>query len=467
MEALNTLVSTIGSFAWGPIMIVFLVGTGIWLTIGTRVVQFRKLFYAFKLLVSKDHVGEGDITPFQALMTSLSATIGTGNIAGVATAIASGGPGAVFWMWVTGAIGGSVKFGEALLAVRYRITNKNNEQSGGPMYYIKRGMNERYGGNWAWLGWAFAFFGFVASFGIGNMVQSNSVAAALQNSTIGIPELWTGLILAVATALVIIGGIKSIARVTAKVVPIMAITYIIGSLIVIFARSEMIPHAFDLIFANAFSAKAVGGGLIGTVIRFGVARGVFSNEAGLGSAPIAHAASKIEDPVIQGIIASLGSFIDTLIVCSMTAMVILVSGLLSFTDAGLMTITDKLSGAALTSTAFSQTIPGLGAFVVTFGLIFFAFSTILGWYYYGSKCLEYIAGLKAVAVYKWVWVLLVFVGATVPLNFVWNLSDAFNGLMAIPNLIGLISLSPIIFSMLKNYENRESATAVEKAVVTD
>lgn len=458
MDAINSLVGTIGSFAWGPIMIVFLVGTGVLLTIGTRVVQFRKLIYAFKLLVSKEHSGEGDITPFQALMTSLSATIGTGNIAGVATAIAAGGPGAIFWMWITGAIGGSTKFGEAVLAVKYRTTNEKGEQSGGPMYYIKNGMNDKYGGSWGWLGWAFAFFGFVASFGIGNMVQSNSVAAAIEKS-FGLSPYITGGIIAVATALVIIGGIKSIAKVTSKIVPAMAAIYVVGCLIVLTAKASMIPEAFSMIFSNAFTGTAVGGGLIGTVVRFGVARGVFSNEAGLGSAPIAHAASQIKDPVVQGIIASLGSFIDTLIVCTMTALVILVSGLISFNEAGLMSITDKLSGAALTSTAFNQAMPGLGGFIVTFGLIFFAFSTILGWYYYGSKCLEYIAGVKAVEIYKWIWVVLVFVGAAVPLNFVWNISDTFNGLMAIPNLIALIALSPMIFAMLKTYEQGQKEKA--------
>ena len=311
----------------------------------TRVVQFRKLITAFKMLFSKEHTGDGDITPFQALMTSLSATIGTGNIAGVATAIAAGGPGAVFWMWVTGAFGGSVKFGEAVLAVKYRITNEKGEQSGGPMYYIKHGMKEKFGGNWAWLGWLFALFGFVASFGIGNMVQSNSVASALASS-LSIPTWITGVVLAIATGAVVIGGIKSIAGVTSKIVPIMAVAYVAGSLVVLFVKASMIPEAFSMIFSNAFSGTAVGGGFLGTVVRFGVARGVFSNEAGLGSAPIAHAASKIKDPVVQGIIASLGSFIDTLIVCTMTALVILVSGLISFNDAGLMSITDGLSGAA-------------------------------------------------------------------------------------------------------------------------
>ena len=352
---------------------------------------------------------------------------------------------------MTGAFGGAVKFGEAVLAVKYRITNENGEQSGGPMYYIKLGMKEKFGGNWGWLGWCFALFGFIASFGIGNMVQSNSVASAM-NSFLNIPFWVTGIIIAIATAMVIIGGIKNIAKVTSKIVPIMAVFYVLGSIIVLIAKADLIPQAFSLIFSNAFSGTAVGGGLVGTVIRYGVARGVFSNEAGLGSAPIAHAASKIEDPTTQGIIASLGSFIDTLIVCTMTALVILVSGLISFNTDGLMSVSNGLSGAALTSGAYAASLPGVGQFIVSIGLIFFAFSTILGWYYYGSKCLEYIAGVKAVELYKWVWVVLVFVGATVPLNFVWNLSDAFNGLMAIPNLIALLALCPVIVSLLKAYE---------------
>lgn len=455
MEALNALIGKVGSFAWGPIMIVFLVGTGVVLTFGTRVVQFRKLGHAFKLLFSKEHVGEGDITPFQALMTSLSATIGTGNIAGVATAIAMGGPGAVFWMWVTAAVGGSTKFGEALLAVKYRTTNEDGEKSGGPMYYIKNGMKEQYGGNWAWLGWAFAFFGVVASFGIGNMVQSNSVADAL-SSTFSIPPMVSGIVIAVATALVIIGGIKSIAKVTSKIVPVMAVLFVGASLVVLFAKAAAIPAAFAMIFDNAFSGAAVGGGLVGTVIRFGVARGVFSNEAGLGSAPIAHAASKNENPYTQGLIGSLGSFIDTLIICTMTALVILVSGIVSIDGGtGLMKIAGDLSGAALTSAAFEQSMPGIGGYIVSVGIIFFAFSTIIGWFYYGSKCLEYIAGVKAVRYYKWAWVVLVFVGSTLKLSLVWNLSDTFNGLMAIPNLIALLALSPVIFKMTKEGDKEQ------------
>jgi len=436
-------------------MIFFLVGTGVVLSSGTLFVQFRKLGYAFKLLFSKEHVGEGDITPFQALMTSLAATIGTGNIAGVAGAIAAGGPGAVFWMWVTAAFGGATKYGEALLAIKYRITNEKGEKSGGPMYYIKLGMAERYGGNWAWLGWLFAFFGTVAAFGIGNMVQANSVAQSISVS-IGLSPTITGVIIAIATALVIFGGIQSIGKVTEKIVPAMAVIYVLGALAILFKNFDMIPTAFAMIFGNAFSAKAVGGGLFGTVIRFGVARGVFSNEAGLGSAPIAHAASQNNDPVRQGIIGSLGSFLDTLVVCTMTALVILVSGLVTIdATSGLMSIQDGLSGAALTTTAFENAFPGFGGLVVSFGLIFFAFSTILGWYYYGSKCFEYIAGVKAITIYKVVWIGLVFFGAIYKVGFVWNLSDTFNGLMAIPNLIALLALSPLIFSMTKDYEKEQ------------
>ncbi len=499
MEALKDLIGQINSFAWGGFMIFLLVGTGIVLTFGTKIVQFRRLGYAFKLLFSKEHAGDGDITPFQALMTSLAATIGTGNIGGVAAAIAAGGPGAVFWMWVTAAFGGATKYSEALLAIKYRITNVNGEKSGGPMYYIKNGMSERYKKDFSWLGWTFALFGFIASFGIGNMAQANQVAASL-NTSIGLSPVISGIIIAVATGLVVIGGIKSIARVTEKIVPAMAIIYVVGALIILFFKASAIPAAFSMIFTNAFTAKAVGGGLLGTVIRFGVARGVFSNEAGLGSAPIAHAASKNNNPVRQGIIGSLGSFLDTLVVCTMTALVILVSMNVNIGANGEMELmTQKgelvnvieqkqklesleekyklieneeseeaktleeeikenqlLSGSALTTTAFDTAMPGgFGSLIVSFGLIFFAFSTILGWFYYGSKCLEYIAGIKAVEIYKWIWIVLCFVGATSSLDFVLAISDTFNGLMAVPNLIALLALSPVIFAMTREYEDNE------------
>lgn len=452
MEYLDKVVKQLGDFAWGPVMIILLVGTGIILSFGTKFIQFRKLILAFKLLFSKEQKGDGDITPFQALMTSLAATIGTGNIAGVASAIAAGGPGAVFWMWVTAAFGGATKYGEALLAIKYRTTNENGEKSGGPMYYIELGMNEKFGTNWKWLGSLFALFGLFASFGIGNMVQANSIASALQVSA-GVPKYISGIVLSIATFLAVVGGIKHIGKITDKIVPIMAVGYVLGSLFVLFNRFDMIPEAFGMIFSNAFTGKAVGGGLIGTVIRYGVARGVFSNEAGLGSAPIAHAASKNNDPVLQGIIGSLGSFIDTLIICSMTALVILVSGLVTFDNNGLISIKDNLTGAALTTSSFDMVLPG-GAYIVSIGLVFFAFSTILGWYYYGSKCLEYIAGVKAVLVYNWVFISLCFLGSITSIDIVWNLSDAFNGLMAIPNLIALLSLSSIIFSMTKDYDNK-------------
>lgn len=449
MVFFNALIKRLGDFAWGPIMIVLLVGTGIVLSLGTKFIQFRKLGLAFKLLFSKEQKGDGDITPFQALMTSLAATIGTGNIVGVASAIVSGGPGAVFWMWITAAFGGATKYGEALLAIKYRITNENGEKSGGPMYYIELGMHEKFGHNWKWLGWAFALFGLLASFGIGNMVQANSVASAMY--TLGIPKVITGIVISITTALVIVGGIKNIGKVTDKIVPIMAIGYILGSLFVLFNNIPMIPTAFNMIFSNAFTGRAVGGGLIGTVIRFGVARGIFSNEAGLGSAPIAHAASKNNDPVVQGIIGSLGSFIDTLIVCTMTALVILVSGLVTIGNDGLLVVEENLEGAALTASSFNRALPG-GAYIVSIGLVFFAFSTILGWYYYGSKCLEYIAGVRAVTFYKYSFIALCFIGSVTSIDLVWNLSDAFNGLMAIPNLIGLLGLSGLIFTMTKDYD---------------
>lgn len=449
MELFSSIVSRVNSFAWGPVMIIFLVGTGILLSVGTRFVQFRKLGQAFHLLFSKDHAGTGDITPFQALMTSLSATIGTGNIAGVATAIALGGPGAVFWMWMTAAFGGATKFGEAVLAIKYRETNDKGEQSGGPMYYIKNGMKDKFGGDWGWLGWLFAFFGVFASFGIGSMVQSNSVASAL-NTGFAIPPLWTGIILTILTALVIVGGIKSIAKVTSKIVPLMALFFVAGSLAVLVGQGSRIPAAFSMIFSNAFNSSAVTGGLVGTVIRLGVARGVFSNEAGLGSAPIAHAASSNNNPYTQGLIASLGSFIDTLIICTMTALVILVSGLVSIGADGMMTVVDGLNGAALTTRAFDASLPGIGKYLVSLGLIFFAFSTILGWYYYGSKCLEYIAGTKSIVVYKVLFLASALVGTVLKIGIVWDLSDTFNGLMALPNLIALIALSTIIFQTAKD-----------------
>ncbi|MFN2354724.1 MAG: alanine/glycine:cation symporter family protein [Desulfopila sp.] len=444
MDTLLSIISTISGFVWGPVMLILLVGTGVYLTFGTRWRTISKLGYAFKLLMQgrkkEDQKGEGDITPFQSLMTALSATIGTGNIAGVATAIFLGGPGAVFWMWVTALFGMATKYGEAVLAVKYRETMPDGTYVGGPMYYIKNGM----GKNWKWLGFLFALFAAVAAFGIGNMVQSNSVARAVERA-VSIPYWVTGLVLAVMTFAVVIGGIKRIGEVTERLVPFMAAVYVIGALIVIFANIENLGMAFGMIFTDAFTGTAATGGFAGSAIaqamRFGVARGVFSNEAGLGSAPIAHAAARTQDPVRQGIIAGLSPLIDTIFVCTLTALLIIMTGAWQSGE----------TGAELSQMAFNMGLPGLGDFIVGFGLIIFAFSTMLAWCYYGQVSIEYIFGLKGVMPYRFVYVIVIFIGAMVKLDFVWTFADMMNGLMIVPNLIALLVLSPVIFRITKEY----------------
>jgi len=412
-----TVIKSIGNFVWGPTLIVLLVGTGIFLSFMTKFIHFRKIKLSIKLLLSKDIVGNGDITPFQSLMTSLAATIGTGNIAGVASAIASGGPGAVFWMWITAAVGGATKYGESLLALKYRIKNEYGEQSGGPMYYIKLGMNDVYGGNWSFLGFIFALFGCIASFGIGNMVQSNYVAQSIYTS-IGLSPIITGVIVTIAIGLVTLGGVKSIGKVTEKIVPLMITIYILGAFIILIHNYKIVPNSLMLIFA-----------------------------------PIAHAASKNNNPASQGLIGSLAVFIDTFLICTITALVILSSGIVHFDPlTGFMRVSGNLSGAALATTAFDMALPGgIGGFIVSFGMIFFSFSTILGWYYYGSKCFEYIVGIKLVEIYKWIWIVLVFIGAVSSFNLIMNISDIFNGLMAFPNLIALLALSPVIYKTTKEF----------------
>ena len=389
METLNSLLSQLNSFIWGPFMLALLLGVGIYLSIGLKLMPWRKIGHGFTLLFSgQADKDQGEISPFQALMTALSATIGTGNIAGVATAIFLGGPGAIFWMWVTALFGMATKYGEAVLAVKYRETDARGKRVGGPMYYIKNGLGE----NWKWLGFLFALFGTIAAFGIGNMVQSNSVADAL-NSNFNINPKITGVVLAVLVGLVILGGIKRIGEVAGKLVPIMAIAYVAGSLIVIFANFGQIGEAFKLIFTSAFSGTAATGGFAGAAvwaaIRFGVARGVFSNEAGLGSAPIAHAAAQTNDPVRQGMIGMLGTFIDTIIICTMTALVILLTGVW---DSG-------ETGASLSTLAYGQGLSGSN-YIVTFGLVVFAFTTMLGWSYYGERCAEFIFGVKIIIPYR-------------------------------------------------------------------
>ncbi|MDH3609713.1 MAG: sodium:alanine symporter family protein [Gammaproteobacteria bacterium] len=428
---------------WGPIMLALLLGVGIYLTIGLKLMPWRKIGYGFKLLFSgQADKDQGDISPFQALMTALSATIGTGNIAGVATAIFLGGPGAIFWMWITALFGMATKYGEAVLAVKYREVDSRGKRQGGPMYYIKNGL----GDNWKWLGFLFALFGTIAAFGIGNMVQSNSVADALQ-SNFNVNPMITGIVLAILVGLVIIGGVKRIGEVAGKLVPIMAIAYIAGSLLVIFANFGQVGNAFSLIFSSAFNGTAASGGFAGAAvwaaIRFGVARGVFSNEAGLGSAPIAHAAAQTNDPVRQGMIAMLGTFIDTIIICTMTALVIILTG----------AWTSGETGASLSTLAYGQGISG-GNYIVTIGLVIFAFTTLIGWSYYGERCAEFIFGTAIIIPYRIVWVVAVMTGALIKLNFVWLLADVMNGFMAIPNLIALALLSPIIFKVTKDYLNK-------------
>ena len=439
MELLTTLFTKLNGLVWGPAMLVLILGTGLFLTIGLRLVPLRRLGYGFRMLWRGRHSGEeGDITPFNALMTSLSATIGTGNIAGVATAVAVGGPGAVFWMWCTALVGMATKYSEAVLAVRYREVDEEGNHVGGPMYYIKNGL----GDGWKWLGTAFALFGALAGFGIGNMVQANSVADAMQ-SNLGVPFWLTGTLMAVLVFLVLIGGIRRIAQVAGKLVPLMAITYVAGGLVVILANLGAVPGALGLIIEHAFSPAAASGGFAGATVmvavQWGVARGIFSNEAGLGSAPIAHAAARTTDPVRQGTVAMLGTFIDTLVVCTITALVILISG----------QWTSGESGAALSSLAFGTGLPGFGEWVVTFGLMIFAFTTMLGWSVYGERCVEFLLGVKSILPFRLLWVMAIPVGAMVKLSFVWLVADTLNALMAIPNLLALLLLGPVVFQLTR------------------
>lgn len=443
----NEYLSALNSLAWGVPMIALIVGTGIFVSFAMKFVQFRQFFYAWKLISGKfdDPDDEGEVTHFQALSTALSATIGTGNIAGVGTAIALGGPGAVFWMWVTAIFGMGLKYNECLLSLKFRKVSEDGTTAGGPMYYLEYGLKQK------WLGVVFAVFAAVAAFGIGNMVQANSVAEPLLDS-FGIPKLATGLVIMVLTFAVIVGGIKRIGAFASKIVPAMAVFYIIGALIIIFANITDVPAALGTIFRDAFSGSAAAGGFAGAAIaqaiRFGVARGVFSNEAGLGSAPIAHGAAQTKEPVREGLVAMLGPFIDTIVICTMTALAIILTG--AFTQVG--ADGNALTGAVLTKTAFAQGIPFPGGeYIVTIGIVFFAFSTIIGWSYYGDRCINYLFGEKAVMPYRVLFCLAVPLGATVKLQTVWNISDTFNALMAIPNLIGLIFLTPVVIKLSKEY----------------
>ncbi|MDP7239089.1 MAG: sodium:alanine symporter family protein [Candidatus Latescibacteria bacterium] len=440
-ESLLEIVNAISAQVWGPPMLVLLVGTGLYLTFLLKGVQFRAIFHSLYLafVKRKEEGAEGDISHFQALMTALAATVGTGNIAGVATAIASGGPGALFWMWMTGLVGMATKYSEALLAVKYRETDADGRMRGGPMYYIANGLG------WKWLGAVFAVFASIAAFGIGNMTQSNSVAAVLQ-STFDVPTWITGLILMIATALVIIGGIKSIGRVTSIIVPAMIVLYMVAGIAAILINIDTLPAIIELVFTQAFTPTAATGGFAGAMVReavrFGVARGVFSNESGLGSAGIAAAAAQTRDPVTQALVSMTQTFIDTLIVCSITGFVIIGSGMW----------TSGETGAALTASAFSKGLSGeFGAYIVAFGLVLFAYSTVLGWSYYGEKSIVYLFGDKAAMPYRVVFCLFVGIGAVAQLDLVWAISDVMNGLMAVPNLIGLIFLSGVVAAETRRY----------------
>ena len=442
MESLKTLFDTLGGWVWGPYMLVLLVGTGVYLTIRLMGIQFTLLPFALKQAFTpqkktEGETQEGDISHFGALMTALSATIGTGNIAGVATAVVVGGPGAVFWMWITAIFGMATKYGEGVLAVKYRIQNSKGEMSGGPMYYIERGMKQK------WLAILFAGFATIASFGIGSSVQSNSVAQSI-HASFGIEGWITGVVLTVFTAVVILGGIKSISKVSSVIVPFMAVFYVLGGLIIILLNLDALMPALELIFSDAFTGNAVAGGALGTVIRYGVARGVFSNEAGMGSAPIAAAAAKTDHPVRQALVSMTGTFLDTIVVCSITGIVLVMGNMYM----------DGETGAALTTHTFNKLLPGPGGWIVTFGLIFFAYSTILGWCYYGEKCATYLFGDKCITIYRVIYVATVMLGTVASLDLVWAAADTFNGLMAIPNLIALLALSGVIIKETKDFKEK-------------
>ena len=443
------LVLTVYGIVWGPVMLLLLLGTGIFLTIGLKGMTIRRIPYAFKqLLKGRKGSGEGEVSPFNALMTSLSSTVGTGNIAGVATAISLGGPGALFWMWCTALVGMATKFAEAVLAVNYRETDSLGKKVGGPMYYIKNGL----GNNWKWLGILFAIFGSLAGFGLANTVQSHEVSRVLAENY-QIPSHYSGLVMALLVGMVLLGGIKRIASVAGKLVPLMTIVYVISTFILLLSFYEAIPAAIALIIDSAFNGAAATGGFAGAAmvagLRAGVARGIFSNESGLGSAPIAHAAAETDSPVRQGTIAMLGTFIDTLIICTMTGLVLVASGAWS----------GDLVGANMTRSVFTNGLP-LGDTIFTLSLVLFAFTTMLGWSYYGERCAEFLLGPKVITPFRILWVVGIYIGTQMEGGIVWKLADILNGMMAFPNLIALLFLSPVVFTLTKEYFAEEENAAV-------
>ncbi len=457
MEKFGEIISAIDSFVWGPAMLILLVGTGIYMTFRLRFQTWRNLGYALHSIFSSDsrktHRGTGDVSPFSSLMTTLASTIGTGNIAGVATAMASGGPGALVWMWISALFGLTTKFSECMLAVKYREKNEIGEMNGGPMFTMKNGFKNKKLGSF--LGFLFALFAALASFGIGDMTQSNSIADAVYTS-FNVPVAITGAIVTVLTFAIIVGGIKSISKVSSIVVPVMAVFYMIGGIICIIVNIENVPNGLYQIVVMAFNPKAVGGGVLGTItasvmnsIRYGVARGCFSNEAGMGSAAITSASATTDDPVRQGYINMTGTFFDTIVVCSVTGLVIASSGILGSTDAA----GNTLSAVPLTMAAFGQALGPAGSYLVSIGIVLFAFSTIIGWEYNGEKAVEYlIPNRKVIYAYRVIYSLIVFVGATQTLEIIWNISDIMNALMAIPNLICLLVMTNIVADEVKRFQ---------------
>lgn len=450
---LNTIAevnSVVNNFVWGPLMLTLLIGTGIYFTVRTGFLQITRAGFVVKntfLTIFKGKgakLAAGAISPFQALTTALAATVGTGNIVGVATAIVAGGPGAIFWMWISAFFGMMTKYAEIVLAVHYRKRNVKGEYVGGPMYYIEQGLGNK------WLASIFALLGFIACFGIGNMTQANSISSAAKN-TFGIPTLVTGILVAALTLMVIIGGIKRIASITEKFVPLMAMFYILAAIIILAINFEKVPETFALIFESAFKPAAAVGGFTGaavkTAMQKGIARGIFSNEAGLGSAPMAHAAADTDHPIKQGVWGVFEVFIDTIVVCTCTALIILSTGVWN----------SGLDGAELTIAAFSTGIGSWAGFLVTLSIFLFAFSTLVSWSYYGEKCLEYLVGSsKYNLAYRIFYGFIIVIGATTELKLIWNISDTLNGCMAIPNLIGVLALSGVVFRLTKEFFQKKT-----------
>lgn len=451
MQFITEFLTRINEMVWGMPLICLLLGTGIYFTYKLRLLQLTKLKLAFSCIFKKQDNNEGDVSSFQALCTALSSTIGTGNIVGVATAIAAGGPGALFWMWISAFFGMATKYAEGLLAIRYRVKDENNQMAGGPMYYLERGLGSK------WLAKVFAFFGVaVALLGIGTFTQVKSISDAMELS-FNVPPLITAILLTIAVAFITIGGIKRIANVAEKIIPLMCLLYIGGVIIILITHLNVIPQVIGSIIESAFSPQAALGGGLGIAMQKGISRGIFSNESGLGSAPIAAAAAKTDSCVEQGLVSMTGTFIDTVVICTMTGIAILLTN----------SHTSGLEGAAMTSQAFSSGlfIPIIGKYIVNIGLIFFAFTTIIGWNYYGERCMYYLKGLKAIPYYKFIYIVFIAIGPFMSLEFIFILADIVNGCMAIPNLIGLIGLRKEVIMETQVYFKKQSV--VQEALIYD